>query len=495
MPPNKSNTSYYTGRSFNKETPIGNSPHEWMDDYYYFDSDGNKKDVTESSYSDISRHEMIYNKKDGKSHPNPTRASGLIPLTPTSGTDLVAETVLSGVAEAYSENPLIGIAAGLAYGRYAPKQIDKLQKKLDKDIGSTVTKAYYNKAFKKLKDDPMLKDIPWEEYSEFPYSKNVKFSGQYSPHKGKHLRQSMDLEYDYTIDGGVPKNYKWRQGKEETSIAKTPEFNVTNPKRMDPIVSEWQHPYIPRALKDDELEIFGKGAFKFANYPLSWYKDTAKKYALQKLKSKKGSKKKKRLGRFLKGEWAENTARHEGRHFFQNVEGTDIENRTKAMLENKSVPFTKYPYKYTNRQSLEGHVLGEVNVGESYNTMNKNIYQTDLEINKAMPKKNQIPEYAFTRQINTGSDIVGGKLKDSNELAKMGISDNTISSYHQNMKSRRYYNRPIEIDARLEEILFSGEDIKSFKNLKKHGYSKDEIRDWVKNYKEGREKMYGPTSK
>ena len=63
------------------------------------------------------------------------------------------------------------------------------------------------------------------------------------------------------------------------------------------------------------------------------------------------------------------------------------------------------------------------------------------------------------------------------------------------MADRRYYRRPIEIDARLEEILHSGEDIKAFKNLKAMHYSKDEIRDWVKHYGKGRKKIYGTTKK
>ena len=467
---------------------------DWMDDYYFL-AQGTEMDDIRGNMDAASRSEMLYSKKDGKGIPNPLRASGLVPLVPTSFADFIAETALTGLAEAYRENPAIGVVAGLAYGKAHGKYAPKIKNKLDKVVGDVITEEMYSKAFRNLRDDPMLGDIDWKKYSELVDSEGVDFMGQYSPSKGRYLRKAMGLEREYNelqlvdegtgwmsfIDEGTPMDYSWR-------IKQYSEYNPMGGNKSDANIAsiqDWKHPVHQRPMTDSEVGEYAKKSFSFASYPFSWYKDTAKTYALQALKSKKGSKKKLRLGRFLSGEWAENTARHEGRHFFQHVEGTDIANRNKALGLEAPYQESRYPREFSNRASREG-TQEEGMMYNSWNTMNKPKYETDLQINMAFPENAQIPKYAFHDE---------GWLLSKAELKKLGISDKKIDIYHQGMADRRYYRRPIEIDARLEEILHSGEDIRAFKNLKKMHYSKDEIRDWVKHYEKGRKKIYGTTKK
>ena len=474
---------------------------DWMDDYYFL-AQGTEMDDIRGNMDAASRSEMLYSKKDGKGIPNPLRASGLIPLVPTSGTDLIAETALTGLAEAYRENPAIGVVAGLAYGKAHGKYAPKIKNKLDKVVGDVITEEMYSKAFRNLKDDPMLGDIDWKKYSELVDSEEADFMGKYSTSKGRYLKKAMGLEKEYKelttgdgslsfLDEGTPKDYSWRLKQGIKANTESPEeaigmYDEHHRKRKGAVSWEdWKHPTHQRPITDSEVEEYAKGSFSFASYPFSWYKDTAKTYALQGLKSKKGSKKKLRLGRFLSGEWAENTARHEGRHFFQHVEGTDIANRNIALGLEAPNQSSRYPREFSNRASRQGTQV-EGMMYNSWNTMNKPKYETDFQINMAFPENARIPKYAFHDE---------GWLLNKTELKKLGISDKKIDIYQQGMADRRYYRRPIEIDARLEEILHSGEDIKAFKNLKKMHYSKDEIRDWVKHYEKGREKIYGTTKK
>lgn len=478
---------------------------DWMDDYYFL-AQGTEMDDIRGNMDAASRSEMLYSKKDGKGIPNPLRASGLVPLVPTSFADFIAETALTGIAESYRENPVIGIAAGLGYGRYGSKLIDKgtegikkVGRRIDKNLGEGVSQAAYEKAFFELKDDPMLGDIPWKKYSEFPYIDDVTFGGQYSPEKGKILRRRMGLEKEYEaldtgsgriLDEGTVKDYTWKDLGEDVMWRKPPHK-----------LSEFEAKY--REFPDvgmtkSKLDEYGKGAFKLTTYPLSRLAKTAKRYLEDHLRMEKGSENKLRLGRFLGGRSFENVVRHEGRHFFQNVEGADIKNRVRALKESDIRKFqyphpksaSGYPSEYTNITGFSGKEW-DAGYGGDYNTMNRHWYDSDEEIKAVASKKYILPEYLY----DSDGRFIGRGYDYHDRMEEIGVSKAHADHYKKIHDDYRYYRSPIEIDARLEEIVHSGEDIRAFRSLEGHGYSKKEIRGWADHYKKAREKIYGTTKK
>ena len=113
---------------------------------------------------------------------NPMTTGGVESLTPTGPIDFALETLLTGVAESGGYEKELGVLSGLALGMQGARGakalfsgVRKAPRFIDDEIGYQIGKWDYNQAAKRLQKDPLLKDIPFKEQTvHFRQSQNEK---------------------------------------------------------------------------------------------------------------------------------------------------------------------------------------------------------------------------------------------------------------------------------------------------------------------------------
>ena len=183
-------------------------------------------------------------------------------------------------------------------------------------------------------------------------------------------------------------------------------------------------------------------------------------------------------------EWAESTVRHESRHYMQNVEGmarAEVDAGMRSRLHSPS----EYGYS-----------------ADWYNP-----YRTLIKIPKpknpypAVPleyiNKQGLPEHPY-KVFKKVEKKHGEKYANKYIKWYKGYTEWDVPT-HGSVSNKEYFQRPIEVEARIEEIsslgdknILSTRNIRAFKDLKdRAGYSTEQILDMVTEYRVAKKK-YDP---
>ena len=201
----------------------------------------------------------------------------------------------------------------------------------------------------------------------------------------------------------------------------------------------------------------------------------------------------KRIGKpdILKSkEWAESTVRHESRHYKQHVEG--MKRREAESGAFGGYGSTNYPLEY-------GYPSG---YGEMYSTLIKIPTPKNkwpMIDKKYIDKKTGNPKKPS--EVHEMIELEHGKkaAKKYTEWYKQKVKKETIDAQRVDRYGKDYYQQPIEVEARIEEIsalgdknILSAKNIRAFKDLKdRAGYSTEQILDMVTEYRIAKKK-YDP---
>ena len=370
------------------------------------------------------------------------QGGGITPLMPISPLDLAFETLLTGVTHAEGVDPRLAIVGGMAAARYGPKAA----KFADVKVGGYVSRQSYKKGMKSASKDPMFSDIDYPREVRFiraddPLAET--FAGRYMPDAGLNRRH-------YEL---YPQQKVWSDRAIEPSIDLT-----------------------ERTLSSLLSLNIGK-----------------------------------RIGKpdiFKSKEWAESTVRHESRHYKQHVEGmkrVEIDAEKLRKLDD-SPPydldeFNKWIPK--PRPSYDPSTYGyPSDWGEKYSTLIK--IPTPKNKWPMIDKKYIDKKTGNPKKPSEVYEMI--KLEHGKKYAKRYTKwykqkvEKEIMSQWDVVSGKDYYQRSIEVEARIEEIssfgeknILSARNTRAFSDLKnKAGYSTGQILDMVTDYRIAKKK-YDPS--
>tara|TARA_Y100001963_G_scaffold19655_2_gene24891 strand:+ start:2922 stop:4271 length:1350 start_codon:yes stop_codon:yes gene_type:complete len=369
------------------------------------------------------------------------QGGGITPLMPISPLDLAFETLATGLAHAEGVDPRLAIAGSIAASRYGPSAARAVNVK----GGAYLSRRAYRKGMESASKDPMFADID--------YSKEVKFIDAAEARR-------QGILGSYHSDVGLSRRHK--------------ELYPNYP---------FYHQVPSIHLAERTLgELLSLGHGKYPKVPQL----------------------------FTTRDWAEGTVRHESRHYMQNVEGMKRVEVAHGAGKGESPIERIYGHKSPHVETPKGKDYGYgYPADRTYGGEGTTPFSTLIEIPKPRNpypavsleyiNKQGLPEHpykVFKKEAKKHGEKYANKyIRWYKEYTEW---DTPVFGTAKPKHGKEYFQRPIEVEARIEEIsafgdknISSAKNIKAFKELKHGaGYSTEQILDMVTKYRIAKKKYH-----